>query len=176
MIEFHTTLKMFSKDESRVYRLHLPVPSHIAEPFIQEHDRRVKCTFPDGTEHTTGLMPFGDYWFLLINEPLTKKMGLSPGAALHIRMEKDDTPYGMPMSEELQVLLDQDEAGNRYFHALTPGKQRTLIHLVNQVKNADSRLNKALAIITHLKNQSGKLNFKLLNETIKEFNQQGKLK
>ncbi|HEY9116741.1 MAG TPA: hypothetical protein VIN11_02880, partial [Roseivirga sp.] len=71
----------------------------------------------------------------------------------------------------LQVMLDQDEVGSKYFHALTPGKQRSLIHLVAKVKNIDKQINKSLAIIEHLKEVQGRINSELLMAKIKEYNQ-----
>ncbi|MBK7871886.1 MAG: hypothetical protein IPJ74_15005 [Saprospiraceae bacterium] len=35
-------------------------------------------------------------------------------------LRKDDSKYGLPMPEELAELLELDEEGNRFFHALTP--------------------------------------------------------
>lgn len=70
-------------------------------------------------------------------------------------------------------MLDQDEQGNELFHALTKGKQRSLVYLVTKVKNSDSRLNKSLAIIEHLKDVKGQLDFKMLNEKIKYYNNLG---
>jgi hypothetical protein len=53
---------------------------------------------------------------------------------------------------------------------LTKGKQRGLIYIVTKVKNTNSRLNKSLAIIEHLKDVKGNLEYKMLNEKIKYYN------
>ncbi len=74
------------------------------------------------------------------------------------------------------MLLDQDEAGKNHFNQLTPGKKRSLIYIVAKVKNIDSQLNKGLAIIEHLKQENGMLDFKKLNVLIKMYNQRSKLK
>ncbi len=70
--------------------------------------------------------------------------------------------------EELAELLAQDEEGNRFFHALTPGKLRTLLYIVGQPKNSDIRLHRALAIVEHLKMNQGKIDYKTLNISIRE--------
>ena len=93
-----------------------------------------------------------------------------------VLMSLEASKYGVDMPEELQAALDQDPLAMEFFDLLTPGKQRNLIYLVNKVKNTNSRINKALAIIDHLTEMQGKLDFKLLNEKIKEYNQRGKLK
>ena len=67
-------------------------------------------------------------------------------------------------------MLDQEETAKEIFESLTPGKQRTLIYIVLKVKNTDSRIRKALAIVEHLNESKGDLDFKRLNVLIKHYN------
>lgn len=99
---------------------------------------------------------------------------MQPGQMLHLCIEKDLSEYGMPMPEELQELLDQDEDAWLLFKKLSAGKQRTLIYIVTKVKNTNSRLNKAFAIVHHLKEDRGIVDFKRLGELIKEYNNRHK--
>lgn len=112
-------------------------------------------------------------WFILLNKKLVQELKHIP--EISVVLEKDHSEFGMEMPEELEVLLDQDEVGKSLFMSLTPGKQRNLIYIVSKVKNTNSRLNKALAIVHHLKKVNGALDFKMLNETIKYYNNLGKL-
>lgn len=50
-----------------------------------------------------------------------------------------------------------------------------MIHLVNKIKNTDIKITRAMAIAHHLMETKGNIEFKQLNETIKEFNQKNKL-
>lgn len=175
-MRFKTTLQKFTDSHSSVYKLHFPVPFEVAEKFIEGEQRRVKCSINDLATINCGLMPFQDYWYILVNQNLQKELNLELGDEVDISLEKDQSKYGMDMPEELMALLDQDPLADQFFHHLTPGKQRNLIYIVSKVKNTDSRINKALAIIDHLVEQGGKLDFKLLNVKIKEYNQRGKLK
>lgn len=68
-------------------------------------------------------------------------------------------------------MLEQEPIADKYFHALTPGKQRSLIYIVSQLKNPDPHIKKALGIVEHLKEEKGKLYFRLLQEKFKEINQ-----
>ena len=97
------------------------------------------------------------------------------GDQVTITLEKDTSEYGMPMPESLMLLLDQDEEGSKYFHELTPGKQRSLIYIVSKVKNIDKQINKGLAILEHLREFKGQIEYKQLNEKIKSYNQRGSL-
>ncbi len=166
----------FSKRDSRVYSLHLPIPEDVAKEFINKNNKRVRCELNNQETITTGLMAYKDYWYLLINQELQKKLQIQIGDEVAVLMSLEASKYGVDMPEELQAALDQDPLAMEFFDLLTPGKQRNLIYLVNKVKNTNSRINKALAIIDHLTEMQGKLDFKLLNEKIKEYNQRGKLK
>lgn len=56
----------------------------------------------------------------------------------------------MPIYEEFEAVIFGDEVLFNYFQALTPGKQRNLIHLGNKIKNPDIKINRSIAIAEHL--------------------------
>ena len=78
------------------------------------------------------------------------------------------------MSDELSEVLLQEQEGSALFEGLTPGKQRTLIHWSDNVKNPEIRIRRALVMVRHLINQLGEVDFKLLNQEMKEENQKAK--
>ena len=121
-------------------------------------------------------MPIDNASYILVNQKVRTELNLSDGDKVLITLEKDTSEYGIPMPESFRVLLDQDEVGSQFFHSLTPGKQRSLIYIVGKVKNVDSQLNKGLAILDHLTEVKGKLDFKALNVKIKEYNQRSKMR
>lgn len=162
-------------EDTRVYNCYVHIHTHVAEEFIEGNNRRIKCLIADQITIQSSLMPYPDGYFILINQKIISKLKLKIGDSFQIKIEKDHSDYGMEMPEELATLLNQDTEGNTYFHELTPGKQRNLIYIVSQVKNTDSRLLKSLAILDHLKEASGKLDFKLLNLKIKEYNHHRKM-
>lgn len=162
--------------DSDIYQHHVKVPDKVVRKFLDKGQKRVVCTFNGKVQKHCAIMPAGDFWFLLLNKAEMRQLKAIKGEQVEVLMEPDHSKYGMPLPEELQILLDQDAAGNEHFHNLTPGKQRTLIHIVSKVKNVDSRINKALAIMHHLRENKGAIDFKKLMATIKEYNQRGKLK
>ncbi|WP_228693474.1 YdeI/OmpD-associated family protein [Lunatimonas sp.] len=164
LMDFHSTL----------WRFHIPVPDPIANSYMEGDNRRVLVWVENSPKLHLALMKHSDYWFVLINKALVTSLSIREGQTLQVRMEKDRSTYGHEMPVELQEILHQDEAAHAYFHALTMGKQRALIYLVSKVKNSQSRLNKALAISSHLVESKGNLDFKQLNEKIKYFNNLGR--
>lgn len=158
------------KFEYDLWSYYVAIPKELGNQFIEEDDRRVICTIKHGTPIHGALMPKGDVYSIYVKKDFMKKYGIQEGDEVEVVLEKDRSEYGIPIPESFQVLLDQDTEGSIYFHQLTKGKQRSLIHLVGKVKNVDSQLSKGLAIMHHLKEASGELDFKRLNVLIKEYN------
>ncbi|MDO9553238.1 YdeI/OmpD-associated family protein [Rhodonellum sp.] len=168
---FSTSLQKF---DSNLWQYHFPVPDAIALRLIEGENKRIICKINDQVTFQAALMKSESYWFVLVNKKHREELNLMNDQIIKISLVKDLSEYGHEMPEEFQVLLDQDDEGNFYFRALTKGKQRSLVYLVSKLKTSNSRLIKALAIVHHLKEVKGKLDFKLLNEKIKLYNQQNR--
>lgn len=166
-MEFTSHIDFF---DSVLWGHFIPVPQEIAKKFIDGDNRRVRCILNGKVEKQSALMPNKGEYFLLINKANLDKLQVRIGDPVNVKMTKDESTYGIDIPEEMQVCLDQDEIGSKWFHELTPGKQRSLIYLVSTVKNPDSRIRKSLAILHHLNEAHGKLDFRRLNEVFKEFN------
>lgn len=165
-ISFTSTLE---SSNNKLWGFHLPVPEVIARTFISGDDRRVVCTLNGTVTYQCALLSKGDGSFLvMVNKKTRDKLGLKPGSTVAVSLKKDESEYGLPMPGEMAEALAQDEEGNRLFHALTPGKLRTLLYIVGHVKDPDKRIGRALAILEHLKANGGKINYRQLNEALRE--------
>jgi len=109
-------------------------------------------------------------YIVLINKARAKKLKLIPGNECHVSFVKDTSEYGMPISPEMQSVLDEDPEGKAFLVSLTPGKIRSLIYIVSKVKNPDKRIEKSIVILEHLRANKGKLDYKMLNIAFKEYN------
>jgi uncharacterized protein YdeI (YjbR/CyaY-like superfamily) len=98
-----------------------------------------------------------------VNKAEQKSLGLTIGSEVTVSLTRDETAYGLPVPEEVRELLRQDREGDRLFHALTRGKQRTLLYFIDTAKDPEKRAMRALAVVRHLKANNGKINFRLLN-------------
>lgn len=169
-------MKSFTTELEKVHsslgwNYHIKIADALASEFIEGDFRRVVCTINGVKKLHSALMPDGSRnWYIFINQQVRNELKIQAGDMLQIILEKETADYGTEMPVELEELLNQDDTGSKYFHELTPGKQRSLIYIVSKVKNTNSRLNKALAIVHHLKEVQGKLDFKGLNEMIKYYN------
>ena len=131
--------------------------------------RRVFCTVNDKLTFQAALMPSGQGtpYFVSINREKRDKLGIAPGDRLVVELKRDNTKYGLPMPRELREVLNQDPEGDRLFHALTNGKQRTILYYVSKARDVDRRINAALIVIEHLKNNDGKIDNRKLYEELK---------
>lgn len=162
------------KFDSQLWAFHFPIPGDVAAQFIDGDNRRIICSML-GHDMQCALMGAGDGdWFVNVNKKVRDKLGLIEGQQVEVEITKDESEFGMPMPDELRELLVQDDKGNEHFLNLTPGKQRNLIYIVNNVKNPDIKLRRALCIVEHLKMQNGKIDFKALHAEIKAANQAAK--
>jgi hypothetical protein len=142
-------------------------PDVVKKFAFDSKSRRVICTIKGGEPFPCALMPWGDIFYIMVNKLRRAELGLEVGQTVDIVLEKDESKYGMPMPEELEEVLRQDSEGNRLFHALTPGKQRSLIHGVFTIKDIDKRIHTALIIVEHLKENGGKVIGDRLYEELK---------
>lgn len=168
IMKFTATIQ---KDSSSLnWNFFIPVTKEIAQHFIDK-DRRVICKVNDTAPFHAALMPNGKGdFFINLNKERRKIIGTEIGEPIEVALEKDESKYGMPMPAEMEELLALDDEGSEYFHALTLGKQRSLLHLVGKPKNSDTRIKKAIVIVEYLKNSKGKLDFKELNQAFKDYN------
>jgi hypothetical protein len=165
-LHFQSVLEL---SDNKLWGAHFQVPPLIAGTLTEGRDnRRVVCRLNDRVEYQCALLPFGDgRLVIMVNKKTQNQLKLQDGSILQVSLRPDESEYGLPMPEELKELLAQEEEGNRFFHALTPGKIRTLLYIVGQPKQSDTRLRRAIAIVEHLKKSEGKIDYKLLNQELK---------
>jgi len=161
---------ILEKFDSNLWGHHFKISDEIASEFIEGNDRRVICSIGE-VKFPCALMPFGKGGFFInMNKENRTKLKIVVGDKISYALEKDSSEYGMPMPEEMEELLKIDDEASQFFHALTPGKQRSLLYIIGKPKSSATRLNKAIGITEFLKHNQGKLDFKLMNIFLKDFN------
>jgi bifunctional DNA-binding transcriptional regulator/antitoxin component of YhaV-PrlF toxin-antitoxin module len=136
--------------------------------FEDKKSRRVVCTLNGRHIFQCALLPWTKGGFcIVVNKKIRDKLGIVDGDKVLVELERDESKYGLPMPQELKEVLRQDKEGDKLFHALTPGKQRTMIYYIGKSKDVDRRIQYALALIEHLKENDGKIIFPKLAEEFK---------
>ena len=160
--------------DNKLWGAHLTVPKSIATRLIGGTQRRVVCTLNGVETFQCALIPHGNGSFVItVNKKLRDKLDLKFGMTVNVHLQKDESKYGLPMPEEFAELLRQDKQGSRFFHALTPGKQRTLLYIIGQKKNSEARIDCGIIILEHLKANKGAVQYRKLNGALKKSHRLG---
>ena len=131
----------------------LDLPEAVDAALKAENVKRVEITLNKEVTYTGPILSKGAALgrYLVINAPLRKKLSLEDGDEVHVSLKPDESPYGLPMPEELGELLAIDKEANALFHDLTPGRQRRIIQISSANKTEETRLRKAVRCIDYLK-------------------------
>ncbi len=162
VIRFEATLEKLSDEFGYHY---VGVSRSVCDAFgFKGNSRRVVATLNGTVKYQCALMPKDGDFFILVNKKNRDRLGIGVGDTVSVELVRDESKYGLPMPEELREVLDQDPEGDRFFHALTAGKQRTLLYYIGKWKDIDRRIHYALTIVEHLKRNNGKLVKELSDE------------
>ncbi len=130
----------------------LPLPADLVADMKARKLRRLNGTL---NGHPFSLAPYGRAGeaekFLLLSRQTLRSLKAGAGETLEVVCQPDDNPNDVPLPEELHEVLDQDEAAANRFHALTPGRRRSLVHYVSSAKGVDTRINRALELARKLR-------------------------
>ncbi|MDX5348661.1 MAG: YdeI/OmpD-associated family protein [Hymenobacteraceae bacterium] len=149
MVEYRTHIRRLEQ----LMNVHfVEVFPEIIEKMGGKMKMRLLCTINEQLTFQCGLVALGNgSAYITINNQRMKKMKLRQGDEVQVKLEKDESKYGMEVPEELEELLKQDAEGLRRFELLPPGKQRYIIHYVSGVKNSQKRIDRAILLIENLK-------------------------
>jgi hypothetical protein len=166
MRSFKAKIRKFDKG---LWSYHILVPHDIYENLVKDGNKRIVCSINANDAFQEGFMPDGKgRWFIKLNKEKMKFFGLAIGQEVGVQLEKDESKYGMEIPREMVEVLAQDPEGSNFFEKLTPGKKRSLIYLIANVKSTDLKIVKSLIILDHLKVNDGNLDFRMLNQALKE--------
>lgn len=164
-IEFETRLSRSPIESGWHF---LEVSKEIVAGFgFEGKSKRVVCSINGSEGFQCALMPSGDIFYIIVNKKKRDALGIAAGDTVSVELVRDESKYGLPMPDELQEVLNQDPEGDRLFHALTAGKQRSLLYLIGKINDIDKRIHQALIVVDHLKENDGKIIGPKLNEELK---------
>lgn len=156
------------KLRSSVWGYAIDIPFDILEELKSNKIKRVVCVLNNSIEFQTGIMSNRNKGsFITLNKEIVKQLNLQEGSEINVILKEDKSKYGLPICEEFQEFLLQDDEFEQLFHSLTPGKQRNLIYIAGNYKTSNTRFKKTLIIVNYLKSTNGKLDYKELNEAFK---------
>lgn len=163
--QFVSTLE---QSTNRLWGSHVRVPGRIAAQLIDRQSRRVVCALNNAAEYQCAILRAGNAFVISVNKQLRDKLRLAYGMEVRVSLRRDSSKYGLPFPEELHELFRQVPEGKVLFHALTPGRQRTLLYIIGSAKDTEQRAKRSATVLRHLKANRGKINYKELSSSLKE--------
>jgi len=152
------------------YGPHIIIPEKIFEEMILlSPNKRILCTLNNTLTVSRAMSPKDGYHYILLNKDVLKKCGLENGSPVHVMLQPDVSKYGIDITEEMQEVLYSDPDGSDLFHKLTPSVQRSLIYIVNKIKNSQLRIERSFVILEHIKKMKGKVDGKILQQDFKAY-------
>ena len=162
---FTSTLE---RSDNKLWGAHFRVPVDVEKKLIDKKSRRVICTLNGKEEYQCAILHYRTRLPVIsVNSGLRKKLRLDFGSEVDVLLKRDSSEYGLPLPEELKELFRQDKEGDRIFHALSRGKQRTLLYIIGQGKSTDRRIERSLVIVQHLKTNKGKIDYRKLSQSLR---------
>ena len=134
------------------------VPGKIGKKFEKKDgSRRVVCTINGAEKFQCALLPSDGDFVIVVNKVKRERLKIVAGDKINIELEADGSKYGLPMPPELKEVLRQDREADKLFHALTAGKQRSVLYLIGKIKDIDRRIHAALVFVEHIKTNEGNI-------------------
>ncbi len=147
-VSFHVVLE--SLDEKMIHHL-IGVPDEIATTFLKGKSApRIFCSIKGSPEFPCALNPRHGRYVIIASKQLIKRNKLVVGVPFEISI-RHDPENGLGRPEELDEVLEQDEAASRAYDALNDGHKRGYIYYISQAKSVDSRIKRAFEIALKLK-------------------------
>lgn len=144
------------------------LPNEIVAKFgFEDKFKRVVCSMNGAEGFQCALLPWGEIFYIIVNKKKRETLGLAAGDMVDVELVRDESKYGLPMPEEFAEVLKQDPEGDHLFHALTAGKQRSILYQLSKPKDVDVRIHQALLIVEHLKTNDGKIIGDMLYQELK---------
>ena len=137
--------------------------------------KRIICTINNKFTFHCAMIPKNPFHYIMLSKDKIKELKLNGDEEFLVEIIPDKSEFGIDIYSEFKEVLDSDEIGKKWFTKLTPGKQRSLIYLMNKTKNANLKIEKCFVILDHLKRNKGTLDFELLNQDFKEYRNKQKL-
>ncbi len=163
-VKFETTLTKSPIDSGWHF---LIVSKEIEKKFgFEGKSKRVVCAINGGEAFQCALLPSGEIFYIIVNKQKRDALGIVAGDTVSVELVKDESKYGLPMPEEFREVLKQDAEGDKLFHSLTAGKQRSILYFIGKPKDIDLRIHYSLIVIEHIK-EHGKVIDKVLYDELK---------
>jgi hypothetical protein len=130
---------------------YLPLPAEVADALAAAGVRRVVGTL-NGHPVSRGVQGRKDgERFLLLGQDLLREIGVTYGETVFAVLRPDPEPDRVELPQEFAAALAADPEAAARFHAMTPGRQRSLAYYAGSAKRPETRQARALELAHKLR-------------------------
>ena len=159
---------LLEKSTNKLWGCHFTVPPDVVARLTKDRSRRVVCSLNRKATYQCAMLPHGGGSHIItVNKNIRNSLGVTFGDSVEVILSADTSDYGLPLPEEFAEAMRQDPAGKKLFHALTTGRQRTLLYIIGKPKLPDKRIIYSLVVLRHLHINKGKINYRQLTMALR---------
>jgi hypothetical protein len=133
------------------YMAYMIVPPEIAQSFLDAGQKRVICAIDKNYVHSALTPVKGTGHIIMLGKNARKKLEVFAGSTYEITLLKDESEHQMEMPEVWLEVIESDHEAAEAFQKLTPGKKRSILHMVGSAKRMETQINRALKIAENIK-------------------------
>ena len=152
------------------YMAYITIPADVYGRFTGKKPPRIVITVNKTVQWKAAIMSLGNgNGFVAVSKKTIKQNGWKPGQTFDLLLEEETDEETFPLPEEMMVILETDDEARLYYDGLTDGKKRSITIYINQTKNAQLRVDRALMISENLKRLKGKASVMQLMKPKKDY-------
>lgn len=152
------------------YMAYITIPADVYSRFTGKKPPRIVITVNKTVQWKAAIMSLGNgNGFVAVSKKSIKEHGWKPGQTFDLLLEDDTDEETFPLPEEMMVILETDDESRQYYDGLTDGKKRSITIYINQTKNEQLRVDRALMITENLKRLKGKASVMQLMKPKKDY-------
>lgn len=116
-----------------------------------DFNQRLLVTLDSKIQWQAGVLALGEGSGLItVQQNRLKKLGKTLGDSVLVRLEKDESEFGVPVAEEIIEYWNQVPESKMRFDALTPGMKRYILNYVDTAKSKEKRAERTHLLMSNL--------------------------
>lgn len=133
------------------YTQHVLIPDDLFQKFREAQVKRIQVWFNSVGPFHLALNSKNGRGFLYISGATLKRIDAFPFEEIPVVIQPDETKYQAPEPKEWMELIEADEEIRNRFHALTIGKQRSILFAIDRMKSESARIRKTVSVANELR-------------------------
>lgn len=128
-----------------------PSPEVLDQVEGYDQRRRIRCSINGTPPYPCIFHKINGAFGLMVSKKRMHSNKWLHGELVDVKIYEEMSKYGMEMPEVWEEMMEQEEEVLHRFDALTPGRQRTILHYIGSAKRVETQIQRALLVSRNLK-------------------------